>query len=70
MNEKDIEVYLMMNEPAFDAGDKQYSVCCVNGMFCTWDSDGNTFEFRDVSALLDDWIVNGKPFRNVVESIM
>lgn len=70
MNEKDIEVYLMVNEPVFVWGDKQYSVCYVNEMFCTWDSDGNTFDFQDISSLLDSWIVDGKPFRDVVETIM
>ena len=39
-------------------------------LFSTWDSDGNTFDFHGVTALLDNWIINGKPFREIVEKIM
>lgn len=71
MNDKDIALFLMINEPHFDIGKKQYSVCCPSGgQFSTWDSDGNTFDFPDVSSLLDNWLVDGKPFREIVESIM
>lgn len=71
MNEFDIATYLMISEPAFEIGDKQYSVCCPGGdLFCTWDSDGNTFDFQGVADLLDHWIIEGKPFREIVASIM
>lgn len=71
MNDKSIGRYLMINEPTFVLGGKQYSVCCPTGnQFSTWDSDGNTLDFPDVTSLLDNWIVNGKPFRNVVKNIM
>ena len=70
MSDRDIETFLMMNEPAFDVGDRQYSVCCVNGIFGTWDSDGNIFDFASISDLLDNWIVDGKPFRNIISTIM
>lgn len=70
MNEADIQTYLMINEPAFDIGQKQYAVCCVNGTFGTWDSDGNTFDFPTVQALLDGWIVDGRPFREVLPTIL
>lgn len=64
MNDKDIALFLMINEPVFDIGEKQYSVCCPRGtLFCTWDSEGNTFDFSSVEDLLDHWIVEGKPFR-------
>ncbi|MBS7225379.1 MAG: hypothetical protein KH050_08575 [Clostridiaceae bacterium] len=70
MNDVDIEVYLMTNEPAFDIGNKQYSVCCVDGIFFTSDSDGKEFDFPNIAALLDGWIVDGKPFRDIVMTIM
>ena len=71
MNDREIETFLMINEPAFDVGDRQYSVCCPFGNhFSTWDSDGNTFDFESVSDLLDNWIVDGKPFREIVGTIM
>jgi hypothetical protein len=66
-----IALFLMLNEPSFFIGDKQYSVCCPdNKNFCTWDSDGNTFDFPNVSSLLDEWIIEGKAFRQIVEEIM
>lgn len=71
MNDDDIALFLMINEPAFEVGDKQYSVCCPrNNLYATWDSDGNTFDFTDITSLLDEWVVDGKPFREIVESIM
>lgn len=71
MKDKDIGLFLMLNEPTFEMGGKKYSVCCPSdGQFSTWDSDGSIFDFPDVSSLLDNWIVNGKPFREVVKNIM
>ena len=71
MNNDDIALFLMMNEPAFDAAGKQYSVCCPgDDIFATWDSDGNKLEFYGIDDLLDNWIVAGKPFRDVVSSII
>lgn len=71
MTDGDIALFLMINEPAFDVGDKQYSVCCPkNDLFATWDSDGNEFDYTSVADLLDNWIVDGKPFREIVPNIM
>ena len=71
MNDDDIGLFLMINEPQFDLGNKQYSVCCPsNDVYSTWDSDGNTFDFRGISELLDNWMIEGKPFRSIIESIM
>lgn len=70
MNENDIALFLRMNEPAFEIGGKQYSVCAPSNGFSTWDSDGNMFDFSTVHELLEHWIVDGKPFREIVASIM
>ena len=70
MKEYDIEMFLDLNEPSFDFNGKQYSVCHVNGVYGTWDSDGNTFDFHSLSDLLENWIFDGKPFRQVVEMVM
>lgn len=71
MSDKDIALFIMVNEPAFYIGDKQYSVCCPNSKrFYTWDSDNNELNFKDISDLLDNWIINGKPFREIVQDIM
>ena len=67
----EIALFLMINERSFFIGDKQYSVCCPdNKNFCTWDSDGNTFDFPNVASLLDESIIEGKAFRQIVEEIM
>lgn len=71
MNDVDIATYIMISEPVFEIGDKQYSVCCPkSGLFCTWDSDGNTFDFRGIAELLNHWMIDGRPFREIVNSIM
>lgn len=71
MEKRQIELFLMINEPAFTIGDIQYSVCCPEDqLFCTWDSEENTFDFSSLDDLLDHWIVDGKPFREVIDSVM
>lgn len=70
MNRADIATYLMINEPAFDIGGKQYAVCCINHVFGTWDSDGNTFNFDSVDDLLEKWMIDGKPFQEILPTIM
>ena len=70
MNEEAIELFLQLNEPAFEVGGKQYSVCCPGTYYATWDERENRAEFSDIRSLLDDWIVDGKPFRNVVQQIL
>ena len=70
MQDDDIAVYLMLNEPAFDAGGRRYSVCYVNGTFCTLDPDGSSSDFPDIASLLDNWIVDGRPFRQTVHSLL
>ena len=70
MSESDIELFLKINEPVFEIEGRQYSVCCPGEYFATWDEDGNTFDYPDIQTLLDNWIVGGRPFREVVEQIM
>ena len=70
MNENDIALFLRMNEPVFEIGGKQYSVCAPSNGVSTWDSDGNMFDFTTVHELLERWIVDGKPFREIVATIM
>lgn len=70
MNERDIEVFLMLNEPSFDIGAVQYSVSCPGNGYATWDSVGNTFDYPDLSTLLDKWMVGGRPFRDRIEELM
>lgn len=48
MDERELALFLMINEPTFHFGGKAYGVCCPDGTFAVWDSDGNTFDFPDV----------------------
>lgn len=71
MTKNDIETALMISEPAFDYGGKEYSVCCPHGdLFCTWDSDENKFDFHGIDDLLEHWTVGGKPFGEIAEGIL
>lgn len=63
MDERELALFLMINKPTFHFGGKAYGVCCPDGTFAVWDSDGNTFDFPDVHGLLDGWMIAGKPFR-------
>lgn len=71
MDSNDIKMFLIINEPAFDVGDIQYSVCVPEkDLYCTWDSTGETHDFHGLEELLDRWMIQGKPFREIVEDIM
>lgn len=70
MNTDNIVLFLQINEPAFEVDGMQYSVCCPGDGFSTWDSEGHEFDFPDIDSLLNGWMVGGKPFRDIVESIM
>lgn len=70
-SKNEIELFLTMNEPAFEIGDVQYSVCCsTDGQFFTWDSTGKKLNFHGIDNLLDSWIVGGRKFGEVVDTIM
>lgn len=66
MDDNNIAQYIMLNEPAFSVDGTQYSICYVNGIYGTWDSNGNTFDFESIEALLENWMIDGKPFRSIV----
>ena len=70
MNDNDIGIFLMINEPVFSIGNKQYSVCSPGSGFSTWSSDGTMLDFPDIQSLLDGWVIDGKPFRSIVNTLM
>lgn len=70
MDRKKVEQWLLVNEPAFQYGGKQYSVCSVDGMYYTWNSDGEEEDFSGVDNLLDNWTVGGKRFKDILDEIM
>lgn len=70
MDLAELELFLLINEPVFDVGEVQYSVCSPRkGLFCTWDSAGGEHDFDGFEALLDGWIIAGKPFRERAEEL-
>ena len=69
MNKYDLMQYILLNEPVFDYNGKQYSVCHTNGVFGTWDSDGNQLDFYDIDSLLSNWMIGKKPFKDVVDAV-
>ena len=71
LNRNDVELFILTNEPVFVIEGKEYSVCCPEtGSFSTWDSDGNTQDYASLDALLDKWIIGGKPFREIIPTLM
>ena len=70
MNDNDIGIFLMINEPVFSVGNKQYSVCSPGSGFSTWCSDGTLLNFPDIQSLLDNWLIDGRAFRSIVNTLM
>lgn len=69
-NQNEIELFLLTNEPVFELDGVQYSVCCpIDNQFSTWDSNGNTYDFQGINNLLDNWVVAGRPFRDIVDEV-
>ena len=61
MDRKKVEQWLLVNEPAFQYGGKQYSVCSV---------DGEEEDFSGVDNLLDNWMVGGKRFKDILDEVI
>ena len=71
LTRNDIEIFILTNEPTFIVDGKEYSVCCPEtGSFSTWDSDGNRNDYVGLDSLLDKWLIGGKPFREIVPTLM
>ena len=69
MNTEDIKLYIMMNEPIFEYNGIQYSICCPDEQFCTWDEKGNECTFDNIDDLLNNWEIDNKLFKDIVEDI-
>lgn len=63
---------LICNEPSFGYNGKEYSICSPNGCFYVTaeDSQGDTdLEFLSVDEMLNNWMIQGKPFRDILDQI-
>ena len=72
MNSEKFKDILQYNEPSFGYNGHEYSICSPDGMFYVMSSDNPTdssLEFSSVDALLDGWIIQGKPLRDILPHI-
>lgn len=63
---------LNCNEPSFGYKGKEYSICSPDGKFYVTaeDSPGDIdLVFTDSDDLLDHWLVQGKPLREILQNI-
>lgn len=72
MKVDDFKDIMMCNEPDFGYNGQKYSICSPNGKYYVTasDSPGDVdLEFDSLDDLLDNWTVQGKPFREVLPEI-
>lgn len=63
---------LLCNEPSFGYQGQEYSICCPDGKYYVTASDSPAdigLVFDSVDALLDRWMIQGKPLRLVLRDI-
>jgi hypothetical protein len=63
---------LAYNEPSFGYNGKEYSICSPDGKYYVTaeDSPGDIdLVFKDPDDLLDHWLVQGKPLRDILQNI-
>lgn len=73
MTISEIEEFILFNEPSFNYGGEEYSICCPDGRYYVTASDSpadTDLAFNSIDELLDGWIIQGKPFRDIVETIV
>lgn len=72
MTAKEVEIILSYLEPEFEYNGELYSICCPEGIFYVTASDSTEdieLEFKTVDELLDGWIIQGKPLREILDKI-
>ncbi len=63
---------MMCNEPDFCYNGQEYSICSPNGKYYVTASDNPeaaNLEFDTLDDLLDQWRIQGKPFREIIPAI-
>ena len=63
---------ILFIEPSFSYYGKEYSICHLGGIFYVWSEDQPEdvkLSFADVNNLLDNWIIHGKRFRDILSEI-
>lgn len=72
MTVKDFKDMMACNEPDFRYSGQTYSICSPDGKYYVTasDSPGDVdLAFDDLDDLLDNWIIQGKPLRNILPGI-
>ena len=60
------------NEPDFGYRGEEYSICWPNGVYYVTASDNpqdQELSFSSVDEMLDHWIIQGKPLREILPEI-
>ena len=63
---------LLYNEPSFSYHGKEYGICHPNDLFGVYAEDQPSdieLSFQNVDDLLDGWMIQGKPFREILPEI-
>lgn len=63
---------IQYNEPSFGYNGQEYSICSPDGRFYVLSSDNPSdasLEFSSVDDLLDNWIIQGRPFKTILNHI-
>lgn len=63
---------MLCNEPTFEYKGEEYSICWPDEKYYVTASDSPgdvNLEFKSIDDLLDNWIIQGKRFRNILPEI-
>ena len=72
MRIEDFKEMLLVNEPSFEYNGYEYTIACPNGFFTVYAEDSPSdedLEFETVEDLLDNWMVQGRSLKEIVEEI-
>lgn len=72
MTVDDFKTMMLCNEPDFGYNGQEYSICCPNSKYyvAASDSPGDVdLEFASLNDLLDRWMIQGRPLREVLPEI-
>ncbi|NJP40419.1 hypothetical protein HCH52_05075 [Oscillospiraceae bacterium HV4-5-C5C] len=72
MTVNDFKNMMMINEPAFAYHDEEYSICWPDNQYHVTASDHPSdinFVFESLDDLLDNWMIQGRPLRQILPDI-
>lgn len=72
MTVKKFKEIMECNEPNFGYHGEEYSICWPDGIYYVSSSDNSKDEelaFHSVDEMLDHWMIQGKPLREILPDI-